>query len=180
MLNEVKSQILNAVSFDFNQIIKTISPQNIFAIALTTPSYDFGSIRLCIGTIQDLLGISGDEEFEDISWFVGSAWNPDEWKISSDDINNSKIAEINDIIGNNIDYFDKKFLLETYIESLKNIVCKDLVFKFVSTIEDEHIENYSSRFLNTEKNHQLFLKRFDYLFDFYPPIRIKTKIRKLP
>lgn len=179
MLNTLKSQIIDAVSYDFNKILETVSPENIFAIALTTPE-DFGSIRLCVGTIQDLFNISGDKEFENISWFAGSAWNPDEWQLSSDDVNHSKLYEMSCIIGNNINFLDKNLLLETYIESLKNIVCDDSVFRFVSTIEDVDIDNYSSGFLNSEENHQLFLKRFDHLFDFYPEIKIKKKIRKLP
>lgn len=179
MLNTLKSQIIDAVSYDFNKILEIVSSENIFAIALTTPE-DFSSIRLCIGTIQDLLDISENEEFESINSFAGSVWNPDEWILSSDDVSNSKLYEISCVIGDNLDVLDKGLLLETYIESLKNIICNDSVFKFVSTIEEIDIEDYSSQLLNTEKNRQLFLRRFEYLFDFYPKFKIKEKIRKLP
>lgn len=179
MLNTLKPQILNAVSDDFNKILEKVSLENIFAITLTTPE-DFGSIRLCLGTIQDLFNMAKDEEFESIGYFSGLAWNPDEWSVSSDDVSDSKLDEINCIIGDNLDFLGKDLLLETYIESLKNIVCKDSIFKFVSTIEEVNIENYSSQLLNTEENRQLFLRRFEHLFDFYPPIKIKTKVRKLP
>lgn len=179
MLNTLKPQILNAVSDDFNQLLEKVPSKNIFAIALTTPE-DFGSIRLCIGTILDLNDIAKNEEFDDMAYFSGSAWNPDEWHISSDDLNHSKLDEINCIIGNNLDCLDKDLLLRAYIDALKNIQCQDCIFKFVSTIKKIDIEDYSSQLLNTEKNHQLFLKRFNHLFDFYPPIKIKTKVRKLP
>lgn len=179
MLNTLKSQIIDAVSYDFNKILETVSPENIFAIALTTPE-DFGSIRLCVGTIRDLFDFSSNREFDNIHEFSGLVWNPDEWSISSDDVDNSKLYEMSCIIGENIDFLDKDLLLETYIESLKNIPCNDSVFRFVSTIEDVDIDNYSSGFLNSEENHQLFLKRFEHLFDFYPELKIKKKLRKLP
>lgn len=158
MLNTLKPQILNAVSADFNKILEKVSLDNIFAIALTTPE-DFGSIRLCIGTMQDLFDMAKDREFEGIDSFAGLAWNPDEWSISSDDVNSSKLYDISCLIGDNLDCLDKAFLLKTYIDALKNIQCQDCIFKFVSTVEETDIEDYSSQLLNTEKKSSIIFKK---------------------
>lgn len=103
MLDSLKFQIPKSIYTYFHKILEKVSLQKIYAIALTTPA-DFSSIRLCIGTIDDLYNFAKDEQFNNITEFSGLVWNPDEWNLSSDDVIDSEIEKINNMIGDNFPF----------------------------------------------------------------------------
>lgn len=176
--DRLEKELINAIRTDFNKLTELIKGECLYAVALVTDSC-FDSIYLGLSTEESLLRKIGEyQEMGEVSEKMKSylRWTPDEWGYGNSDILNSLLPKVSEILRNKkievTSEFESMFYeaLENVMHILNqeslfsnNIISKQLTL-FLSISDDDRaleIENCSAKILNSPKDYEPFIKRFE-------------------
>lgn len=176
---EFEVQLLEAVRRDFQELVKLIKDEHLYAISLVTDSY-FNSIYLAINTEEALLKqvskYEKDMNLKSQEFTVYLKWTPAEWLYGNSKISDSKVKQISEMLQHKNFESTIEFEVKFY-EVVANVLKvldeenffsvstnRDKLTLFMSMSDDDkaiNIENYSAKLLNPEEISNQFAKRFD-------------------